>query len=79
MTSVPATELVHCSQLRVGDLITEATTPSGPFYPVLLSAPGLLRIDGRAAGQSEALPLDLPVQLTSGVLRLMPSVVVSPL
>lgn len=65
------TETVHVSQVRPGDLVTEIGSPEGPYYPVLLSVPGLLRIDGRAAGDLEPLPVDLAVGLTSGVVRLV--------
>lgn len=71
MSSIPVVETVHVSQLRRGDLITEVESPRGPFYPVLLSVPGLLRIDGRSAGETTPLPVDVEVGLTSCVVRLL--------
>lgn len=58
------TEIVHVSQVRKGDLVTEIDSPEGPFYPVVVSAPGVLIIDA-----GDGVEVSIPIGLTSGVRR----------
>lgn len=65
-----ATQLVLTTRLRVGDFVTEADTPAGPFYRVLEVSPSSLTLDA-ASDDDDPVPLRLPTRRTDTVLRLV--------
>ena len=62
-------ERVPVADVRRGDLVAE--TAAGPFLPVFLNAPGLLRLDGREPGAEDALWIDHATGPGTTVVRLL--------
>ena len=62
-------ERVAIADVCPGDLVAE--TGAGPFLPVLLNVPGLLRLDGRQPGAEDALWLDHATGPGTTVVRLL--------
>lgn len=63
------TERVAIGAIRRGDLVAE--TGAGPFLPVLVNVPGLLRVDARAPGAPEPIGWDSATSLSTTVVRLV--------
>ncbi len=70
--TVPAGELVAVELLAVGDRISEAATPHGPWYPVLRIDAGSVTIDGRSSVQEPQLPVTVGYSSAARVLRRRP-------
>ena len=70
--TVPAGELVAVELLAVGDRISEAATPHGPWYPVLRIDAGSVTIDGRSSVQEPELPVTVGYSSAARVLRRRP-------
>ena len=70
--TVPAGELVAVELLAVGDRISEAGTPHGPWYPVLRIDAGSVTIDGRSSMQEPELPVTVGYSSAARVLRHRP-------
>lgn len=70
--AVPAGELVAVELLAVGDRISEAGTPQGPWYPVLRIDAGSVTIDGRSSMQEPELPVTVGYSSAARVLRRRP-------
>jgi len=70
--TVPAGELVAVELLAVGDRISEAGTPQGPWYPVLRIDAGSVTIDGRSSMQEPELPVTVGYSSAARVLRRRP-------
>jgi len=68
----PAGELVPVELLAVGDRISEAATPQGPWYPVLRIDAGSVTIDGRSSMQEPELPVTVGYASAARVLRRRP-------
>ena len=60
---------VPVADVRRGDLVAE--TAAGPFLPVFLNAPGLLRLDGRHPGAENPLWIDHATGPGTTVVRLL--------
>ncbi len=66
----------RCTDLKVGDMITEVDTPDGPFYPVIKVNPKSIVVDANALrlpGDEddeplEPLPLRMPIRPSDVVL-----------
>ena len=67
--TVPRFEVVKITDVRRSDLVAESG--AGPFLPVLMNVPGLLRVDGREPGAEDALWIDLPTGPSTTVARLL--------